>query len=455
MPTKNAKKTGPNTYELEIVLDKEAFDQETNRVFHKNAARMNVPGFRRGKAPRSIIEKMYGKEVFYSDAIDALLPEAYRAAIEAEKLDVIDRPDIELVSVDDSGVRLKATVTVKPTVKITDYTGIPVVKEPVTVTAEEVTKEIDSVRERNARQLTIEDEPAALNDTVVLDYTGYLDDVPFDGGSAEKHPLKLGSHDFIPGFEEQIVGHMIGEEFDISVTFPEEYGEASLAGKEARFHIRIHEIKRSELPELDDEFVKDVSSFDTVDEYKADVEKQITERKNRSVEYQVEKQITDYLVEHLEADIPNVMIENEIDGQVSDYDYRMQSQGLSLDMYFKYTGQTMEQLRESFRGEAERQVKIRLALEKIAKSEKIKAGKKDIEEKYKELASKYNVELDYVKKSISEDSLSADITAQKTLDFLKENAAVSESKPEVVEKSADKPVKPKKASKKKAESEEA
>ncbi len=453
MPTKNAKKTGPNTYELEIVLDKEAFDQETNKVYHKNVSRMNIPGFRRGKAPRSIIEKMYGKEVFYNDAIDALLPDAYRAAIEAEKLDVIDRPDIELVSVDDDGVHLKATVTVKPTVKISDYTGIPATKPVFTVTQEEVDKEIDSVRERNARQLTLENEPAALNDTVVLDYTGYMDDVPFDGGSAEKHSLKLGSHSFIPGFEEQIVGHKSDEDFDIFVTFPEDYAESSLAGKEAKFHIHTHEIKRSELPELDDEFVKDVSSFDTVAEYKADVEKRIMERKERSADYQVEKQITDYLIEHLEADIPNVMIENEIDGQVSDYDYRMQAQGLSLDMYFKYTGQTMEQLRDSFRPEAERQVKIRLALEKIAKTEKIKAGKKELEDKYQELATKYNVEIDYIKKSISEESLSADISNAKTLDFLKEHAVITEEKPEEP-KVEEKAAKPKK-SKKKTDAEQA
>ena len=318
---------------------------------------------------------------------------------------------------------------------------------------EEVDKEIESVRERNARQLTLEDEPAALNDTVVIDYAGSLDDVPFDGGSAEKHSLKLGSHDFIPGFEEQLVGHKSGEDFDIFVTFPEEYGEPTLAGKEAKFHIHIHEVKRSELPELDDEFVKDVSSFDTVAEYKADVEKRITERKERAADYQVEKQITDYLVEHLEADIPNVMIENEIDGQVSDYDYRMQSQGLSMDMYFKYTGQTMEQLRDSFRPEAERQVKIRLALEKIAKTEKIKAGKKELEDKYQELADKYGVEVDYVKKSISEDSLAADIVNMKTLDFLKEHAVVTEEKPEEP-KAEEKAAKPKK-SKKKTETEQA
>ena len=278
MALKNSKKVSTNTYEVEIVLDKAAFDAEVNKVYRKNVSKMNVPGFRRGKAPKSVLEKMYGSAVFYEEAIDNLLPEAYSTAIAEAKLDVVSRPDIELVSTGDEGVVLKATVTVKPTVKVSEYKGLTAERPEVTVTEEEITREIDSVRNRNARVLTVEDRAAELGDEAIIDFEGFLDGVAFEGGKGEKHPLKLGSGNFIPGFEEQIVGHNKGESFDITVTFPEEYGEASLAGKETVFKIVLHEIKRTELPELDDEFVKDVSEVDTVDEYKASISAKIADR---------------------------------------------------------------------------------------------------------------------------------------------------------------------------------
>ena len=425
MALKNSKKVSTNTYEVEIVLDKTAFDAEVNKVYRKNVSKMNVPGFRRGKAPKSVLEKMYGSAVFYEEAIDNLLPEAYSAAIAEAKLDVVSRPDIELVSTGDEGVVLKATVTVKPTVKVSEYKGLTAERPEVTVTEEEITREIDSVRNRNARVLTVEDRAAELGDEAIIDFEGFLDGVAFEGGKGEKHPLKLGSGNFIPGFEEQIVGHNKGESFDITVTFPEEYGEASLAGKETVFKIVLHEIKRTELPELDDEFVKDVSEFDTVDEYKASISAKIADRKNSSADAEVENQLIDKLIENMTGEIPECMIESEIDRYVNDYDYRLKSQGASLEMYYQYTGSTEEKLRESFKAEAERQVKSRLALERVAKTEKIKAGKKEMEEEYKKIASGYNVDIDYVKKNIPEEGISEDIVMRKAIQVIKDNAVIT------------------------------
>jgi len=425
MALKNSKKVAANTYEVEIHLEKDVFEAEVNKVYRKNVGKMNVPGFRRGKAPKSMIEKMYGKGVFYEEAIDNLLPEAYSAAIAEAKLDVVSRPEIELVSTDDDGVVLKATVIVKPTVKVSEYKGLTAERPEISVSEEEIMREIDSVRNRNARVLTVEDRPAADGDETIIDFEGFLDGVPFEGGKGEKHPLKLGSGNFIPGFEEQIVGHSVGESFDITVTFPEDYGEPTLAGKETVFKITLHEIKKTELPELDDEFVKDVSEFDTVAEYKESISKKIEDRKNSSADNEVEKQLIDKLIENMTGEIPECMIEQEIDRYVSDYDYRLKSQGASLDLYYQYTGSTEEQLRTSFKAEAERQVKSRLALERVAKTEKIKAGKKEIEEEYKTIASGYNVDIEYVKQNIPEDGISEDIVIRKAIKVIKENAVVT------------------------------
>ena len=430
MALKNSKKVSTNTYEVEIVLGKEAFDAEVNKVYRKNVAKMNVPGFRRGKAPKSVIEKMYGSAVFYEEAIDNLLPEAYSAAIAEAKLDVVSRPDIELVSTGDEGVILKATVIVKPTVKVSEYKGLTAERPEVTVSEEEITREIDSVRNRNARVLTVEDRAAELGDEATIDFEGFLDGVAFEGGKGEKHPLKLGSGNFSPGFEEQIVGHNVGESFDITVTFPEDYGEASLAGKETIFKIVLHELKRTELPELDDEFVKDVSEFDTVEEYKASISSKIEERKNNSADAEVEKQLVDKLIANMTGEIPECMIDSEIDRYVNDYDYRLRSQGASLDLYYQYTGSTEEKLRESFKEEAERQVKSRLALERVAKTEKIKAGKKEMEEEYKKIASGYNVDMEYVKKNIPEEGISEDIVLRKAIQVIKDNAVVTTKAPD-------------------------
>ncbi len=419
-----AKEIEKNKFEFEFLIEKAVFDAEIQKVYRKNVAKMNIPGFRKGKAPRHIIEKMYGSAVFYDEAIDNLLPEAYETALAATKLDVVSRPELDVVSIDEKGVTLKAAVYTKPAIEISDYKGIEITKDDISVTDEEVAKEIDSVRERNSRMITVEGRPAADGDEAVIDFEGFLDGVAFEGGKGEKYPLKLGSGSFIPGFEEQIVGKEVGSEFDIDVTFPEDYGAENLAGKAVVFKIKLHELKVKELPELDDEFVKDVSEFNTVDEYKADVKAKISERKEKAADAKVEEDLVNALVEKMQAEIPACMIESEIDSYIREYDYRLQSQGGSLDMYFKYTGMTMENLRESFKAQAEKQVKTRLALEKIAKLEKIKALKKDIEAEYKKIASGYNVDIDVVKNSISEANISEDIILRKAVELVKENAII-------------------------------
>ena len=407
---------------LELHIDKAAFDDAVMKSYKKNVGKMNVPGFRKGKAPKSIIEKMYGAAVFYDDALEMLLPSMYASAVEEAKLEVVSRPEIDIVSIDDGGVELTAKVYTKPVAVVNQYRGLEAAKDTVRVTKAEIEEEIELVRKRNGRQITLEDQPAADGDETVIDFEGFLDGVAFEGGKGEKFPLKLGSGSFIPGFEEQLVGHKAGESFEINVTFPEDYGAKELAGKETVFKITIHEVKRTELPEVDDEFVKDVSEFNTLDEYKADVKAKITERKQKTAERNFEEALIDELLAHTDVDIPAPVIDNEGDAQVRDYEYRLQMQGGSLDMYFQYTGMNMEKLRESFRPGAERQIRTRLALEAIVKAENIEATAEELEEEYKKIASGYNVELEKVKESIPAAGITEDVVMRKAVELIKANA---------------------------------
>ena len=424
MSLKSVKEIEKNRSELELLVDKASFDAEVMRVYKKNVVKMNVPGFRKGKAPKSIIEKMYGSAVFYDEALDNILPSVYEEAINEAKLDTVSRPEMEVVSIDENGVLLKAKVYTKPTAEVGKYKGLEVTREKVEVTEEDITNEIDAVRKRNSRVLTVDDRAAEDGDDAVIDFEGFTDGVAFEGGKAEKHTLKLGSKSFIPGFEEQIIGKKAGDEFDITVTFPAEYGAEQLAGKEAIFKIKLHEIKRTELPELDDEFVKDVSEFNTVDEYKSDITKKITERKEKVAENTLEEHLIDELLANTVVDLPQPMIEGEIDSFVRDYEYRLSSQGGNLDMYFQYTGMNMEQLRDSFKAQAERQLKTRLALENIIKAENITASEEDLEAEYNKIAAGYTVDLETVKKSISPTSLGADVSLRKAVEFVKANAVI-------------------------------
>ena len=336
----NINDVATNQKELEIKIDKATFDAEIDKAYKKNVGKMNIPGFRKGKAPKSMIEKLYGKGVFYEDAINAILPTAYSEALEASKLDVVSRPEIDIKDVNDEGVIVLAKVFVKPEVKVSEYKGLKANRDAVEITDEAVDTEINRVRERNARVFEITDRAAKLGDEVVFDFDGYCDGVQFDGGKAEKYTLKLGSGQFIPGFEDQIVDKNIGENFDVNVTFPEDYQEASLAGKAATFKCLIHNIKENELPEFNDEFVKDVSEFDTVDEYKADVKARLEKDANKAADVKVDEQLMEALVANLEGEIPECMFENEVENCIADYENRLRYQGLSLDMFMKYTGQT-------------------------------------------------------------------------------------------------------------------
>ena len=474
MSFKKVNEVEKNKIEIEFSIEKDAFDAQTAKVFRKKAAKMTIPGFRKGKAPRSIIEKMYGKGVFYEDAINDLLPDAYADALKESGAEVVSRPEFEVVTIDDDGVLMKAAVYTKPEVEIKDYTGIEAEKIVTDVTDEMVNDEINRVRERNARLIDITDRAAELGDTVKIDFDGYVDDKQFEGGKGEDYSLKLGSGTFIPGFEDQIVGHSTNDSFDVNVTFPEDYGHKELAGKPAVFKVVLHSIQFSELPELDDDFAVDVSDFDTLDEYKADVKAKIAEKYENSANNAVEGQIIDGLLKNLTVDIPDCMIDSETENLIRERDYSLRSQGLDLNTYLKYMNSTLDDMRAQLRPIAERQVKTRLALEKIAEIENIKAEEADINAEYEKMAVQYSMELDKVKESLSPDALTTDIVLRKTVDFVKSKAVITEKNAEEAEKetkpkpktaktsktekkedaeNAEKPVKPRKPRKTKAEKE--
>ena len=421
----NTADIGINQKELEIFIDHETFETECEKAYRKNVAKFNIPGFRKGKAPRKMIERMYGAGIFYEDAINALLPSAYPEAVKEAGLDVVSQPEIDIKSLDGDGVVITAKVFVKPEITVKAYKGLEATKEAVEITEEAVTAEIARVRSRNARIIEITDRPAAKDDEVIFDFDGYADGKQFEGGKAEKYSLKLGSGQFIPGFEDQMIGKSVGENFDVEVTFPEDYHAKELAGKAATFKCLIHEIKVSELPALDDEFVKDVSEFDTVDEYKADVRAKLEENANKAEDAKVDEQLMSALCENIEGEIPEVMFENEAENCVRDYENRLRYQGMDLETFMKYTGQTVETLKGQFRPQAEKQVKTRLALEYVAKAESLTATEEDIGAEYQKIADAYGLEVDRVKESIDEKAIAADVVVGKAALFVHDNAVIS------------------------------
>ncbi|MBQ7788246.1 MAG: trigger factor [Clostridia bacterium] len=425
MALKSTNKVETNLYEIEFDASKEVFDAAVEKVYRKEVKKINIPGFRKGKAPRSIIEKMYGKGVFYEDAVNEIIPDAYESAVKEAGLDVVSRPEFDVVSIDDNGVVLKAKFYVKPEVTVKEYKGLNVTKEVKSVTDEDVNNEIESVRARNSRVVDVEGRSVENGDIAVIDFDGYVDGVAFEGGKSENYNLTIGSGSFIPGFEEQIIGHNVGDSFDVNVTFPTEYHASELAGKEAVFKIVLHAIKFNELPALDDEFAKDVSEFDTLDEYKADVKAKLENKNVKAAENAVEEQLINALIENLEAEIPAPMFENEAENFVRDYDSRLRMQGLDLNTYCKYTGQTLDSLREQFKPMAERQVKTRLALEKIVELEGITASEEEIDNEYENLAKAYGMTADKVKELVDADAIKADLSVKKAVDFVKENANVT------------------------------
>ena len=417
--------TDKSVYTLEFSVEKETFDKAINNAYRKQVGKISVPGFRKGKAPRAIIEKMYGKGFLYEDAINEVLPDAFDAALKESALDMVGQPEFDVVSIDENGVVLSAKVAVKPDVVIKDYAGIEAEKAVAEVTDEEVEAEINMVRERNSRETEgTEETVSAMGDVCTIDYEGFVDGVAFDGGKGDAYPLKLGSGNFIPGFEEQVAGHKIGENFDVNVTFPEEYHAKELAGKAAVFKTVIHAIKHVELPELDDDFAKDVSEFDTMDEYRADIKAKIAKRHETEADHKFEDAILDALIEKLEADIPEAMFVAETENFVRDYDSRLRMQGLDLKTYFQYTGMNLDSLREQLRPQAEKQVKLRLALEKIAELEKIEVTDADIDEEIKRIADSYQMEADKVREMVPTDSIAQDMKVKKAMDLVKEKAIV-------------------------------
>ena len=429
MSFKKTEKKDNNLYEIEFLLEKEQFDAAVERVYKKKAKNLNVPGFRKGKAPKSIIEKMYGSWIFYEDAINDLIPDAYTAAEKESGLVVVSRPEFDVVNIDDEGVLMKATVYTKPEVKIEGYIGMEATKADVTVTDEDVERELTQVRERNSRTIDVEDRAAENGDVANIDFDGYVDGVAFEGGKSEKYDLTLGSGQFIPGFEEQIIGKKIGEEFDVNVTFPEDYHATELAGKASVFKCKLNGLKKVMFPVVDDEFAKDVSEFDTLDEYKADIKAKMTERKEKNADAALEETLLGMLVEKLEGDIPAPMIEMEAENLVRDYDNRLRSQGMDLNTYFKYTGQTLEQLRESMMPMAEKQVKSRLALETIVALENITATDDEIEAEYADIAKAYGLEVEKVKEFVDAEGVAKDVTVRKAMDLIKSKATIKTEKP--------------------------
>ena len=417
-----SEQTEKSVYTLEFSVDKATFDKAVDAAYRKQVGKIQIPGFRKGKAPRAMIEKMYGKGFFYEDAFNAVLPDAFDAALAESKLDIVGQPEFDVVSVDDNGVVFSAKVAVKPDAKIEGYFGIEAEKKVAEVTDEEVAQEIEMIRERNSREIEVTDGESVMGDVCTIDYEGFVDGVAFEGGKGDAYPLKLGSGNFIPGFEEQVAGHKIGEQFDVNVTFPEEYHAEELAGKAAVFKTVIHEIKHIELPELDDDFAKDVSEFDTMDEYRADVKAKIAKRHEAEADRAFEDAILDALIEKVEADIPEQMYVAETENFVRDYDSRLRMQGLDLKTYFQYTGMNLDSLREQLRPQAEKQVKLRLALEKIAELENVEVTDEDIDGEIKRIADAYQMEAEKVREMVPVDSIAMDMKVKKAMDLVKEKA---------------------------------
>ena len=427
MSLKNATKQENSRVELEIEVGAEAFAAAVDAAYKKDVKKMAVPGFRKGKAPRALIEKTYGTGVFYETAMNDVYPVALDEAIKESGYEYVeDKIDLDVVSVGPEGLVFKAVITVNPEVKVKGYKGLKATKKVEPVTDEDVQAELTRLQERNARMVSVEDRAAEMGDTVTFDFEGFVDEVAFEGGKGENHALVLGSGQFIPGFEEQLVGAVVDAELDINVTFPEEYHAAELAGKPAVFKCKVHKIEKKELPEIDDELIKDSSDFDTVEAFKEDAKKRMEEQRTKIAEDAVNEQLADALIGCLKADVPAAMYERTIDDRIQDFAYRLQSQGLSLDMYMQYTGMDTEKFRDSFREQAEKQVKLRLALEAVAKAEKIEVTEEDIEADYAKFAEQYNMEVDKIKAAIPASELTKDLSVSKAMTFITEQAAITE-----------------------------
>ncbi len=420
------KKEEANTYELTVEVDGETFERAVNTVYKKQVKNINIQGFRKGKAPRRIIEKMYGSEVFYEDAMQDCYPDALYEAAKEKDLKIVSVNSLEAVEAGKDGFTFKTVIVVEPTLDIDGYKGFEIEKKSTEVTDELVDEEINKVRERNSRLVEVEGRAAKNGDTAVIDFEGFVDGEAFEGGKAEGYSLALGSGNFIPGFEEQIEGHEVGEEFTITVNFPEDYQAENLKGKEAQFKIKLHELKEKELPEVDDDFVKDVSDKDTLDEYKEELKTEIEGRLKDEAQKDIDDQIATKLIDLAQGDIPEAMYENQVNEMMRDFEMRLRQQGMNIDMktYMQYMGMEESTVREMYREEAEKKVKLRLALQAIAAKENIEVTEADAEDEYSKMAEAYKMDVAQVKAAIPVESLTEDIKVQKALDIVKNSAVI-------------------------------
>lgn len=413
-----------NKFELEVSVDKDTFAAATMKVYRKQVKTISIPGFRKGKAPKHMIEKMYGKEVFYDDAMQDCYPDALTDAAVEAGIKIVTVENLECTEVSEEGFTFKATVVVVPSLTVDGYKSIEAEKKSTEVNDKLIDEEINSVRERNGRMVTVEDRAATNGDTVVIDFDGSVDGVPFDGGKAENYNLRLGEGNFIPGFEEAVVGHKADEEFVIDVTFPEDYHSEELKGKAAKFAIKLHEIKTKELPELDDDFVKDVSEKDTVEEYKEEIKEKVAKRLEEEADKDFDNQLTDKLIELATEEIPDAMYSNEVRDMMNEFDMRLHSQGMDIDTYCKYTGMEIGSLESMYKPQAEKRVKLRLVLEAIARQEKIAITDEDIDKEYTKMAESYKSEVENIKKYIPAEKLAEDIKVERAMQFVRDNAVV-------------------------------
>ncbi len=425
MSLKSSNKTDVNTTELVITIDPATFEEAVEKEFQRQKKNIQIKGFRKGKAPRKLVEREFGEGAFYEGAINSLLGPEIDAAVAETKLELVDRPNVEVTSIDkETGVELKVVCVTKPEIEISDYKGIKAPKEVKDITDEDIDKQIEMIRKKNARIVSVDDRAAQMGDEVLIDFEGFFGDDAFEGGADTDHSLKLGSGQFIPGFEDQIVGHNIGDEFDVVVTFPEDYHMADYAGKEATFKTKLKGISFEELPEINDDLIKDATEFDTVDEYRADIRTKLEEAAVQQADAGFENAILNALIAKVDAPIPNCMFEQRIDSLIRTFEQQLQQQGMNLKMYAQYTGMNEEALRETYRERAEGEVKLRLALEKIAELEGLEVTEEEINNGLSEIAAANNVDVETVKRFIPLGEYTADMRVQKAVELVKENAVV-------------------------------
>lgn len=422
---KSSNKTDVNTTELIISIDAETFEAAVEAEYQREKKNIQIKGFRKGKVSRKLAEKTFGEGAFYEGAINSLLGPEIEAAIAQENLNLVDRPNVEVLSIDkETGVEIKAVCVTKPEIELSDYKGIKAAKKVNDITDADVDKQIDIIRKKNARIVSVEDRPAQMGDEVTIDFEGFFGDEAFEGGKGENHPLVLGSGQFIPGFEDQVAGHNVGDEFDVVVTFPEDYQMTDYAGKEAVFKTKIHAITFEELPEIDDELVKDATEFDTVDEYKANIRTQLEEAAAKQADAAFESAVLEALINKVDAPIPNCMFEQRIDEIVASFDRQLQQQGMSLKLYCQYTGMDEQSIRDTYRERAEGEVKLRLALEKVAELENFDVTEDEINNGLGEIAAANNMDVATVRRFINVAEYAADLRVQKAVEFVRENAVV-------------------------------